>query len=316
VKLLDQIAETGRLKHLSRRTIDAYQDWCKRFILFHDKKHPQDMGVDDIRAFLSHLAVEKNVAASTQNQALQAIRFMYIDVLKVKISTIEGVERAKKPKRIPDVLTKDEVKAVLNQLDGRNRLMVSLLYGSGLRLLECFRLRVKDIDFGLHQIVIREGKGGKDRTVPLPRSLEEPLRLHLDKVKALHQEDLAAGYGEVYLPNALARKYPNAGKEWIWQYVFPASQRSVDPESGVTRRHHLDESVLQKAVRAAAKKAGLSKRVNCHIFRHSFATHLLMDGYDIRTIQELMGHEDIRTTQVYQHVMRQMSRAAVRSPLD
>ena len=315
LRLLDQVRAAIGVLHYSRRTEQAYVHWIKRFIFFHGKRHPAEMGEVEIRAFLSHLAVERHVAASTQNQALSALLFLYKAVLRRELTWIDGIERAKRPVHLPTVLTPAEAHAVLAQLEGTKRLMASLLYGAGLRLLECLRLRVKDVAFDYRQILVRDGKGAKDRVTVLPESAIEPLRLHLLRVKALHERDLAEGYGEAHLPFALARKYPRAGYEWGWQYVFPSGKRSVDPESGVIRRHHLDEKVLQRAVRDAALRAGMGKPVHCHTFRHSFATHLLENGYDIRTVQELLGHSSVETTMIYTHVMNKGGRG-VRSPLD
>ncbi|MCL4504827.1 MAG: integron integrase [Chloroflexi bacterium] len=314
-RLLDQVSDAIRVKHYSIRTEEAYVGWIRRFILFHDKRHPKDMGGPEIEAFLTHLAVEDHVAASTQNQALSALLFLYRDVLRKELDYPIDAVRAKQPAHLPAVLTKDETRRVIAQLSGIYQLLARLLYGSGLRLLECLRLRVKDLDFARRAIIVRDTKGDEDRVTMLPDTLIEPLREHLQRVKRLHEEDLAKGYGAVYLPDALERKYPNASREWIWQYVFPSEQLSVDPRSGVTRRHHLDESGLQKAVRQAAAAAGLDKRVTCHTFRHSFATHLLENGYDIRTVQELLGHKDVKTTMIYTHVL-QRGGLAVRSPLD
>lgn len=313
-KLLDQVRDALHLKHYSIRTENSYVDWIRRFILFHGKRHPNEMGAPEVEAFLTHLAVKENVAASTQNQALSALLFLYREVLKKDLGPI-GALRAKKPKRLPTVLTKEEVRRVLDHLSGTHRLMAQLLYGSGLRLMECVRLRVKDLDFAQRAIIVRDGKGAEDRVTMLPDSLIAPLQEHLQRVKRLHEEDLAKGHGAVYLPHALERKYPNANREWAWQYVFPSDQLSVDPRSGTVRRHHLDESGLQKAVRQAAKRAGIPKPVTPHTFRHSFATHLLEAGYDIRTVQELLGHKDVRTTMIYTHVL-QRGGLAVRSPLD
>ena len=274
------------------------------------------MGAREIGAFLTHLAVEENVAASTQNQALSALLFLYNDVLEqdLKRDLIDAV-RAKKPKRLPVVLTRDEAMAVLTALSGTSQLIARLLYGSGLRLIECLRLRVKDLDFAYRQVTVRDGKGQQDRVTVLPAILVDPLQEHLRRVRMIHQQDLDRGYGSVYLPYALERKYPTAHEEWHWQYVFPAHSRSTDPRSGVVRRHHLSESSVQKAVRRAAKLAGIDKPVGCHTFRHSFATHLLEDGYDIRTVQELLGHKDVKTTMIYTHVLNKGG-LAVRSPLD
>ena len=314
-KLLDQMREVLRLKHMSYRTEEAYVSWVKRFILFHDKRHPKDMGAEDIRAFLIHLAVQDKVAASTQKSALNALVFLYRHVLKQPFPELGEIERAKRPRRVPTVFTMEEVTAVLAQLTGIHRLMASLLYGAGLRLMECVRLRVKDVDFAYHQRTVRDGKGQQDRVTVLPQSVDEALQRHLAKVKLLHEEDLAEGYGEVYLPYALARKYPHAGTSWVWQYVFPASKRSMDPRSGIARRHHLSEAILQRAVKHAIHQAGIPKRGSCHTLRHSFATHLLERGYDIRTVQELLGHKDVSTTMVYTHVLQRGGKG-VRSPLD
>jgi len=273
------------------------------------------MGEREISEFLTYLAVEENVAASTQNQALSALLFLYREVLRKDLDLPIELVWAKRPKRLPTVLTKEETRQVIAQLTGVHRLIIQLLYGGGLRLMECMRLRVKDLDFGHHQIIVRDAKGGKDRVTILPDSVIKPLRIQLAKAKQLHEQDLAKGYGAVYLPYALERKYPNAHKEWIWQYVFPATQLSRDPRSGAIRRHHLHESTVQKAVKRAAKKAGIAKRVTPHTFRHSFATHLLENGYDIRTVQELLGHKDVKTTMVYTHVLNRGA-MAVRSPLD
>jgi integron integrase len=313
-KLLDQVRDALRLKHYSIRTENSYVDWIRRYILFHHKRHPAEMGAAEIEAFLTHLAVEEHVAASTQNQALSALLFLYREVLHQDLGPIDAL-RARKPKRLPTVLTRDEVQRLIAQMSGTHQLMAKLLYGSGLRLMECLRLRVKDVDFTMRTITVRDGKGGQDRVTILPDSLIPPLQEHLQAVKALHDQDLAQGYGAVYLPDALERKYPNANKEWGWQYLFPATRLSVDPRSGAVRRHHLDESGLQKAIRQAARRAGISKPVSPHTLRHSFATHLLQAGYDIRTVQELLGHKDVKTTMIYTHVL-QRGGLAVRSPLD
>jgi len=314
-KLLDQVSDAIRRKHYSIRTEEAYISWIKRFILFHDVRHPLEMGATEIEEFLTHLAVDKNVAASTQNQAFSALLFLYREVLKKDLGGHVDYLRAKKPKRLPTVMTKEETLRVIGFLSGTNQLMAKLLYGSGLRLMECLRLRVKDVDFAQRQIIVRDGKGGKDRVTMLPDAVVPFLKEHLRHVKRIHDDDLAQGYGSVYMPTALERKYPNASREWIWQYVFPASQRSGDPRSGVIRRHHAHESGLQKAVRGAAKRAGINKHVTPHTFRHSFATHLLENGYDIRTVQELLGHKDVKTTMIYTHVLNR-GPLAVRSPLD
>lgn len=313
-KLLDQMRDLIRVKHYSIRTEQAYVNWARRYILFHNKRHPREMGAPEIAAFLTHLAVDRNVAASTQNQALAALLFLYQKVLEIDPGPVDNV-RAQKPKRLPTVLTREEVRTVIGAMSGDNQLIAKLLYGSGLRLIECLRLRVKDVDFAYHQIVVRDGKGEKDRITMLPQSLIPSLREQLQRVGMLHQRDLDAGFGAVYLPYALEKKYPNANRELIWQYVFPALSRSRDPRTGVVRRHHLGESGPQKAVREAAKLAGVLKPVSCHVFRHSFATHLLEDGYDIRTVQELLGHKDVKTTMIYTHVLNRGG-LAVRSPLD
>ena len=314
-RLLDRVREILRRKHYSIRTEEAYVGWIRRFVLFHDKRHPQDMGMPEVEAFLTDLAVNQGVAASTQNQALSALLFLYAEVLGQPLDGPIQSVRAKQPERLPTVLTRDEVARVLDALSGAHRLMAQLLYGSGLRLMECVRLRVKDLDFGLRQVLVRDGKGAKDRVTPLPERLVVPLQDHLRRVQLLHARDLREGYGDVFLPDAFARKAASASREWIWQYVFPAEQRSTDPRSGMVRRHHLDESGLQKAVKRAAQLAELQKRVTCHTFRHSFATHLLEDGYDIRTVQELLGHRDVATTMIYTHVLNRGGRG-VRSPLD
>ena len=289
--------------------------WARRFILYHKKRHPREMGADEIRQYLSHLATDENVAAATQNVALAALLFLYREVLVIELPLGEGVERAKRPRHIPVVLTTGEVKRVLAQMAGTHHLMASLLYGAGLRLMECIRLRVKDLDFEYRQIVVRDGKGEKDRRTVLPQPLTEPLRHHLRKIRLQHEEDVRLGQGGVYLPYALERKYPNAATEWVWQYVFPAAKLSVDPRSGERRRHHASEDRLQRAVKRAMRVAGVEKRASCHTLRHSFATHLLEDGYDLRTIQELLGHADVTTTMTYTHVLNKGGRG-VRSPLE
>jgi len=314
-KLLDQVSDAIRLKHYSLRTEQTYKDWIKRYILFHGKRHPKEMGIQEIQTFLTHLASEKNVAASTQNQALSAILFLYRHVLHIEIEFPTDIVRAQKSKTLPTVLTHQEAIAVINKMDGIPKIMTKILYGSGLRLMECLRLRVKDIDFGNHQIIVRDGKGQDDRFTILPDSLLHELDLHIQAVSIIHQKDIRQGFGEVHLPYALARKYPGAAKEWGWQYLFPALSRSIDPVSKKTMRHHADPSVLQKAIRGAAKKVRISKSVSPHTFRHSFATHLLQNGYDIRTVQELLGHKDVKTTMIYTHVL-QRGGLAVKSPLD
>jgi integron integrase len=314
-KLLEQARDLIRLKHYSIRTEQAYLGWVRQYIIFHKKRHPSEMGSAEVSQFLTHLAVKRKVAASTQNQALSALLFLYSQVLQQPFDWLEDVQRAKKPSKLPVVFTKKEACAVLRHLDGSKWLMASLLYGSGLRLMECLRLRVKDVDFGYVQIVVRDGKGQKDRVTVLPEALKEPLRRHLEKVKALHQKDLQEGFGEVYLPSALEKKYPKASRDWGWQYVFPSTKRSIDPRSGVIRRHHIDETVLQTAVKEAIQATEIAKPGSPHTFRHSFATHLLEAGYDIRTVQELLGHKDVSTTMIYTHVMNKGGKG-VRSPLD
>jgi integron integrase len=314
-KLLDQVREALRTKHYAYRTEETYIDWIKRYILFHKKRHPKDMGAEEIRQFIAYLATERKVATSTQNQALSAILFLYSTVLEKEVVLPPELVNPSRPKRLPAVLTHAEAMSVINQMRDIPRLMTKILYGSGLRLMECMRLRVKDIDFDNHQIIVRGGKGDDDRCTVLPDSVAADIRLILQDVKALHDKDLRDGYGETILPNALGVKYKNAGKDWNWQFIFPASQRSLDPLSGVIRRHHLDESVLQKAIHSAAQLAKIDKRVTAHTFRHSFATQLLQSNYDIRTIQELLGHKDVKTTMIYTHVL-QRGGLAVKSPLD
>jgi integron integrase len=312
---LDQVRYAIHAKHYSLRTEEAYVQWVRRFILFHNKHNPKDMGAEEVRQFLSDLAVNHHVAASTQNQALSAILFLYQHVLRQEIGWIDDVVRAKKPKKLPVVLTQEEVKMVFNSLSRSAWLMATLLYGSGLRVMECIRLRVKDVDFAYNHIVIRDGKGDKDRVTTLPLNIKPPLERHLQDAKKLHDQDLAEGFGRVYLPYALERKYPNANQEWAWQYVFPAINRSLDPRTGIERRHHVSRLVLQRAVKAAIRKAKIAKAASCHTFRHSFATHLLEAGYDIRTVQELLGHKDLNTTMIYTHVLNRGGRG-VRSPVD
>ena len=314
-KLLDQARQSARLQHLSLRTEQCYVAWIRRFVLFHQKRHPREMGAPEIRDFLSHLATERAVAASTQNQAFSALLFLYRSVLRIPLPRIEQVERARRPKRLPEVLTRDEVQAVLAHVSGTPQLVCLFLYGSGLRLLEALRLRIKDVDLASCAVTVRGGKGGKDRVSVLPERLLAPLTLHLERVRRLHERDLAAGFGCVELPFAFARKDPGAERRWAWQYVFPASRLGVDPRMGEVRRHHLAESVLQKTVARAVRRAGVVKRASCHTFRHSFATHLLEAGYDIRTVQELLGHKDVRTTMIYTHVLNRGGRG-VRSPAD
>jgi len=308
-----------RVNRYSPRTEDVYVQWIKRFIRFHGVRHPQEMGAEEVKGFLSHLATQMNVAASTQNQAFSALLFLYQQVLKQKLPWIEDIVRANRPKKVPVVFTQEEAKAVLSRMTGTPRLMAHLLYGSGLRVMECVRLRVKDIDLGYLQITLRDGKGGRDRRTMVPVFLVEELRKQIAKVAELHRDDLSAGAGEVNLPYALARKYPNAAKELGWQYLFPAARRTIatDPLSGRTweQRHHIDESHLQRAVKEAIREAGINKPAACHTFRHSFATHLLENGYDIRTVQELLGHKDVTTTMIYTHVLNKPG-MGVRSPLD
>ncbi len=310
----NQVREIARLKHLSLRTEQTYIHWIQRFWFFHHKRNLRTLGVEEIRTFLSHLAVEGRVSASTQNQALCSILFLYRDVLK-ELPFIDGIERARRPRKLPVVFSRSEVKAILSAMTGLHRLMASLLYGSGMRISECVRLRVKDIDFGLNQITIRDGKGEKDRITMLPKSLLQHLHRHIATVCLLQHQDLAEGFGEVYLPYALERKYRNASRAWEWQYVFPAAKRSIDPRSGKERRHHASPEALQHAVKIAIRKTGIPKHASCHTFRHSFATHLLESGYDIRTIQELLGHKDVSTTQIYTHVLNR-GKLGVASPLD
>ena len=312
---MDRVRWHLRVKRYSIRTEKAYLDWIRRFILFHQKRHPGEMGEQEIAAFLSHLAINRNVAAATQNQALSALLFLYQQVLERKLEYIAGVERVRRPPKLPVVFTRAEARAVLAHVQGDYRLMVHLLYGSGLRLLEVLRLRVKDIDFGYNRISVREGKGMRERVTILPARLKRPLQAHLARLQELHQQDLARGGGSVYLPSALGRKYPGAARSWPWQYVFPASKPSVDPRSGELRRHHMAEKNLQNAVKLAIRAAGLAKAASCHTFRHSFATHLLEAGYDIRTVQELLGHKDVSTTMIYTHVLNKPG-LGIRSPLD
>lgn len=297
-RLLDQMRERIRLKHYSIRTERVYCEWIKRFIRFHQYRHPQEMGAQEIKAFLTELAVARNVSASTQNQALSALLFLYKEVLSIDLPWLADVVRAKKPQRLPVVLTVEEVRSALAQLESEPWLVCSLLYGTGMRLMEALRLRVKDVD-SRYEILIRDGKGMKDRVTMLPRSLVQPLRRHLAVVKAIHDSEREQGRGDVWLPFALARKYPKAPKEWGWQYVFPASGLSVDPRSGVVRRHHLDEKCIQRAFKRAIRGAGIVKPATPHTLRHSFATHLLESGQDIRTVQELLGHSDVKTTMIY-----------------
>lgn len=314
-RLLDQVRQKIRLLHYSIRTETAYVDWIKRFILFHDKRHPKDMGKKEIEAFLTHLAVDRKVAASTQNQAFCALLFLYQKVLELDAFEQIDAMRAKRPTRLPTVLTHDEAMTLIDAITGVYKIIVKLIYGSGLRGIECLRLRVKDIDFPRHQILVRDGKGQKDRVTMLPDGLASDLSAHLAYVQCLHQNDLRIGLGSVYLPFALAEKYPNAATSWNWQYVFPSDSVSVDPRSAVTRRHHIHLTSVNKAIRKAVALAHVTKPISTHVFRHSFATQLLESGYDIRTIQELLGHKDVSTTMIYTHVLNRGG-MAVRSPLD
>ena len=315
MKLLDQVRSVIRKKHYSIRTEQAYMDWINRYVLFHKKHHPKDMGEKEISQFISHLSADRRVASSTQNQALNAIVFLYKRVLNIELGDFGHMVRAKKPQRLPTVMARKEVNQVLSSMPGVNQLMAKLLYGCGLRLMECVRLRVKDIDFEQNHIIVRDGKGIKDRSTMLPGQLKPVLLEHLEGVRIVHTQDLKNCLGEVYLPFALERKYPNAAREWSWQYVFPSEKISKDPRSGKMRRHHVSESALQRAVQKAARKAGLTKHVSPHTFRHSFATHLLEGGYDIRIVQELLGHKDVSTTMIYTHVINKGG-MGVQSPLD
>ena len=340
-RLLDRVREAIRARHYSLRTEEAYVAWIRRFILFHDKRHPLEMAEPEINAFVTHLAVAGSVGASTQTQALSALIFLYRNVLQKPLPDLDTVIRAKRPGRLPTVLTRSEVRRILARMDGTPRLVATLLYGTGMRLLECLRLRVKDLEFGNNRIVVRDTKGGEDRVVPFPIVARAELPSWLARVKRIHQADLAGGFGSVYLPDAIARKFPGAEREWGWQYVFPGEHRSHDPRGGEKRmsarstasatpaspagpftpsgeperRHHLHETVIQRALRRAVLDVGISRRVSCHTFRHSFATHLLEEGYDIRTIQELLGHRDVKTTMIYTHVLNRGVRG-VRSPVD
>ena len=315
MKLLDQVRDVIRKKHYSIRTEQAYVNWIRQYILFHKKCHPKDMGEKEISQYISHLATDRNVASSTQNQALNAIVFLYKHVLRIELGDFGHMERAKRPERLPTVMTKGEVSHVLTAMSGIYGLMAKLIYGCGLRLMECVRLRVKDIDFERNQVIVRYGKGMKDRMTMLPEQLKSFLLEHLGGVKTMHEQDLQKGMGEVYLPFALERKYPKARREWVWQYVFPSERISEDPRSGKMRRHHINESGLQRAVQKAARSVGLTKPISPHTFRHSFATHLLEAGYDIRTVQELLGHKDVSTTMIYTHVIKKGG-MGVQSPSD
>ena len=315
-KLLDCVRQTARFRHLSRKTEKSYLYYIRDFILFHQKRHPREMGAPEIRAYLSHLAVDKKIATSTQNVALSALLFLYRQVLRLDLPDIEGIERPQRSKHLPTVFSRSEVQAILNRVgDGVEGLVIRLLYGTGMRLTECLRLRVKDVDFDYGQIVIRDGKGKKDRVTMLPRSLVAPLQQQIASAKLAHERELLDGYGEVELPYALARKYPNAQHEWGWQYVFPANHRSRDPRSGSVRRHHISEDRVQRKMKQVKREASIAKHGSCHTLRHSFATHLLENGYDIRTVQELLGHKDVKTTMIYTHVLNRGGHG-VQSPLD
>ena len=313
--LLDRVRDKIRLKHYSIRTETAYVDWVRRFVNFNHQRHPRDLGAAEVEAFLTHLAVRRNVAASTQNQAKSALLFLYKEVIGTELPWLDGVESAKRPQRLPVVLSRAEVDAVLNRMHGVNGLIARLLYGSGMRIMEAVRLRIKDLDAERCEVFVRDGKGAKDRVTMLPASLVDPLRAHLVLVRELHGQDVAAGLPGVYLPHALDRKYPNACREWAWQYAFPADRLSVDPRSGLRRRHHVAEQNVQRSMRQALRDAGIEKPATPHTLRHSFATHLLQAGYDIRTVQELLGHADVSTTMIYTHVLNRGGRAVV-SPLD
>jgi len=315
-RLLDRVRIAIRTRHYSLRTEEAYLGWIRRFILFHGKRHPQDMGEGEINVFLSTLAVRDHVSASTQNQALSALLFLYRNVLEMSFPNLENLVRAKRSKRLPVVMTRAEIKSLLSCLHGTPLLVATILYGTGMRLMECLRLRVKDIEFGRNQIIVREAKGDRDRRVPLPSVVRPRLAAWLSQVKRIHERDRAEGFGRVYLPYALARKYPRAETEWGWQWVFPAGGRSRDPRSGLERRHHVEDWGIQRAVRQAVRDVGIKQPVSCHTFRHSFATHLLEEGYDIRTIQELLGHRDVKTTMIYTHVLNRAGGRGVRSPAD
>jgi len=314
-RLMDEVRRRIRLKHYSLRTEQAYLAWIRRFIRENAGRHPRDMGAEEVEAFLSDLATDGNVAAGTQNQALSALLFLYREVLRIDLPWMMEVVRAKRPQRVPTVLSREEVRRLLAAMDGETWLIASLLYGTGMRIMECLRLRVKDVDFSRNVIVVRDGKGAKDRHTVLPQTLAEPLRRAVERARIVHESDVAAGFGETWLPHALARKYPRAARDFGWQYVFFATRLSVDPRGGAKRRHHLDDSVLSRALRAARRQAGIVKPLSAHTLRHSFATHLLESGADIRTVQELLGHSDVATTQIYTHVLNRGA-GGVLSPLD
>lgn len=314
-RLLDEVRRHVRLKHYSLRTEQAYVGWIRRFILASGKRHPRGMGATEVEQFLSNLAVRSAVAASTQNQALSALLFLYREVLGIDLPWMENVVRAKRPRRLPVVLSQAEARRLLAAMEGRPWLLASLLYGTGMRLMECLRLRVKDVDFERREVTVRDGKGGKGRHTVLPRLLVDPLQREIDRARLIHRQDLAAGFGATRLPYALGRKYPRAAREFGWQFVFPSMRRSVDPADGTERRHHFDEAILARAIKRARSRAGIEKPVSAHTLRHSFATHLIEGGYDIRTVQELLGHKDVSTTQIYTHVLNRGGRGVV-SPLD
>ena len=314
-KLLDQLRESLRVRRYSLRTEDAYVDWVRRFILFHGKRHPKELGAPEVQAFLSHLAVDRHVSPSTQNQAKSALIFLYHHLLEVDLPWLSEIVRARRQPRLPVVLTPHEVRTLFDQMEGGMALLARVLYGTGMRLMEGLRLRVKDVEFERREILVRDGKGGKDRVTMLPDRLVAPLRAHLDRVRALHERDLEEGFGEVYLPDALAEKFKAAPKAWGWQWVFPSGVRAADPRSGAVRRHHIQAESVQKAIRLAARAGELVKPVTPHVLRHSFATHLLAAGHDIRTVQELLGHKDVATTMIYTHVLNRGGRG-VTSPLD
>jgi len=314
-KLLERLKEEIQVKHYSPKTEESYCGWVRRFILFHNKKHPKKLGEKEIKQYINHLAVKQNLAAATQNQALCAILFLYREVLDIELEDIENIRWAKKAKRLPVVFSKKEVTRIMAELSGVYKLMVMLMYGSGLRMKECLQLRIKDIDFDNKQVIVRAGKGKKDRYTLMPKTIVKSLKKHMKKVKKLHDQDLAAGNGSVYLPYSLDKKYPNANKKFGWQYLFPSKTLSEDPDTGIKRRHHIHGRTLQRAVKTAIKRAGIRKHGGCHTFRHSFATHLLEDGANVRVVQELLGHRNLETTMVYTHVMSK-SKAGVESPAD
>jgi len=314
-KLLEHVRDVLRVNHYSSRTEEAYTGWIRRFIVHHGKKHPGEMGALEVELFLTHLAVGENVSTSTQKQALNALVFLYHRVLQKPLGQFGDIARPKRPQRRPLVLSTLEVERILRVMTGTHQLIGALLFGTGMRLLECLRLRVKDVDFAQNQILVRDGKGWKDRVTMLPQKVKADLEKHLQRVQEIHRRDLAAGYGRVYLPEALSRKFPNANREWAWQYVFPATTISKDPETGASRRHHLHENSVQKAMNKAVRLAAIAKPATSHTLRHSFATELLSAGYDIRTVQELLGHKDVSTTMIYTHVLNKPG-VGVRSPLD